>query len=104
MIIYKSYFVSAVVFPSEDDSPSLIYPNAVVSCQVAFQQFQSVAWRFTQVVQVISSVERIQFPERHASDRWRESPNTMSVSSVIEVGGGVISKRKYHLSFTAYSF
>ena len=95
------------VFPPENNWPLLIHPNTVVAGEIAFQRFQPITGWFTQIDQTIGSIEHVEFTKSHASDCRRKSPDTVSISSMKEIGGGVIAKRYYHLTFAgiiSYSY
>jgi hypothetical protein len=60
MIVYNLHLVRITVFPFEAHSPSIIDADTVLTSAIAFQFFQSVGWRYSQVLQRYSPVEHPQ--------------------------------------------
>ena len=59
MVVDDCDVPSAVVSPAKTDSPLVIDADAVLSTPATAELLQSVAWRHTQVVQVLRAVEHL---------------------------------------------
>ena len=56
-----------VAIPSEDDSPLVVYPNRVVSFEIASQAFESITRRTQQIQEFVRSVDQVELPESLAN-------------------------------------
>jgi hypothetical protein len=52
---------SVPVFPSKADTPLIVDPNAHLSCSIAFQGFEPIAGRITQVIDRRRGIKLAQF-------------------------------------------
>jgi hypothetical protein len=54
-----NYFniVCTAIFKSETQTPLVIDPNALLTCTIASQFFQAVAWRITQIINANGSIQ-----------------------------------------------
>jgi hypothetical protein len=59
--------------PAEANPPLVINTDAVLSLTVAFQCFQSVAWRQLQVAQLARAVQLRELPQGNALNLRRQS-------------------------------
>lgn len=57
MIINDFYFVGTVCFPAEADTPLIVDTNGMLAFAVAFEHFQTVAWRNAELNQFRYSMQ-----------------------------------------------
>ncbi len=65
MIIYNFHVVRVTFLPFKANPPLIIDPNTVLTQAVAFQFFQTISRRDTQVLQDHSPIEHSQFTQRY---------------------------------------
>jgi hypothetical protein len=65
----------------------------MIAFQVAFQDFQAIPWRRTQIIQLICGIKNIHFAEGRAQDTIWKTPGVGSISAVIQVCGGGVAER-----------
>lgn len=61
------------VRPCEDDPPLVVDADGVSSAKVAFERLQPVAWRYSEVVQSLSTIELHEFATGDLEEISRES-------------------------------
>jgi hypothetical protein len=62
VIIFDADFVGMPLLPSERDTVLVIDPNAVAARLVTLQSFQTVARRYSEILQPCHHVERLELP------------------------------------------
>jgi len=74
MVIGDLDFKGVPLIPSEADTPLIMYPDAVLTCPITFQCFQSVARRYAQIHQFYSIFKKSQFAPCNFEQVTGESP------------------------------
>ena len=83
------------VLKSEDNSISVIHPNAPKTFRVVLQFLKVVSWTL-QIVKADRSMENIQFTNNHLPDLPVNFPRMFRIATVIDVLSRFISKGLNH--------
>ena len=62
MVIYNLYILCISADPDKTNTPLIVDANAVLTCPISLQGFQSVARRHSEAVEAGSSMNLQQFP------------------------------------------
>jgi hypothetical protein len=73
VIVDNLDFVGIPVSPLETDAPLIIDTNAMLAQPIAYQFFQAIGWRASQVLQRSGVVEHAQFTQGNLLDIIRQS-------------------------------
>jgi hypothetical protein len=73
VVVDNLHFVLQAIFPSENDPPLLVDPNAPKSCQLPLQLLKSVAWRNLKIFNDSSLVEHPQLASGPLLDFSRQA-------------------------------
>jgi hypothetical protein len=87
-------------FPLKDDSPLIVDSDTMESFQITTESFQAITRRRSEIPEIGSGVQQVQFPERRFDDIGREFADLFGISSVIEVFGGFISEGCNHVLYS----
>jgi len=72
MIVYDFNFERIARPPCKANPVLIVHPDAVLAFPITFERFQPVAWRHSQILQRLRTMEHSQFPERDAMDTlWK---------------------------------
>jgi len=83
MIVYNFNLVSIRAGPAKADPPLVVYPNAVLSLAIPFQEFQLVAWRHRHLPNFGGGVQGQQLSPGVALDRrWKTTRHLRSEQSL----------------------
>jgi len=63
VVIDDFYIVGTVVGPDKADPPLVVDSNAVLAHSVAFENFQTVSWRATQVIEPVRNRKLRELPK-----------------------------------------
>jgi hypothetical protein len=67
VIVYDLNILRAFI-PAKTHSKLVVHADAVLPGSVAFQSFQPVAWRTSQIIQLLGSRDHFQLTTRHRFD------------------------------------
>lgn len=59
--------------PDETDPILVVDPNTVLAAPVALQQFKSISWRNTEIIQFLGSIEHSEFSHRGSLEVYKSS-------------------------------
>ena len=88
MIIHNFHFKRILAQPAETDPPLVVHANAVLAFAIAFQGFQMVAIRHTQIIQAPRLMQQQQFPPRHALNLPRQPPGGFVIEQLFRLVAG----------------
>jgi len=97
VIVREFHVMSAIASPAKDESPLVVYTNAVKAIEVTAQRLETVGrWR-TQLAQVLGGVQLCQLSQGGSHDNWRDPVKPRGGVSVEEVGGHLVRKGPNHV-------
>ena len=75
-----------VSFPPKANSPLIVDSNAVLSCALSLQSFQSVPRRRSKIGDIVGVVQHPEFPARDALDILRQSAGDLAAPDPLCLG------------------
>ena len=82
--------------PAENDTPSVIDANAVITPEIIPQPFQAIAGRGKEVLETASGVQHIELSECHGVDISGEPARRFGLLPMIKVFRCPVPKRRDH--------
>ena len=73
MVIDNPHFVLRAIFPSENNPPLLVDPNAPEPSQLPLQQFKSIAWGNLKILNDSCLIDHAQLPSSPLLDIPRQA-------------------------------
>lgn len=83
MVVANFDIVSIPINPSEAYSPLIVDPDRMLAFPIAPQLLQPIAWRYTQVPEIVSRVNRHQLSPGPFHDVWRERSNVRRLEKLL---------------------
>ena len=74
MVVYNFHFMRAVLHPDEADAPLVVDSDGMLALAVAFQCFQSIAWRNSEMFQFCHRMKLHKLSKRCALEVRRNRP------------------------------
>ena len=94
MIVGKFHCFRTIRGPGEANTKLIVHPDRILACPVAFQSFQPVAWRRSQIVQRFCRVQIAQLSTGNLYKISRKSLPRFAVESCFRRG---VFEGPYHL-------
>jgi len=85
MVIYYFNIFGTGFRPSEADAPLTVYSDAVLSGSITLERFQSITWRYFQILEMSGNFKLSQFPAGSSSDS-RKSLHTVTFRKGLGIG------------------
>ncbi len=82
MIVNNFDILRAHIYPAKTQLELIVDPNAVLSVSVAFEGFESVAWRNSKVIEPLRNLDLTDLPSRNCLDRLIRCPRAKAFVSV----------------------
>lgn len=82
VIVYDFNPRGAAILPHKANSPLIINSDAVLAAAIAFQCFQPVSGRHSQIVQCSRSVKIFEFAPGHILNAWRKSSRMFAAKNL----------------------
>ena len=73
------------VLPAKADAPLIVDANAVLARAVAFELFESVAGRDTQVLELLGGIDEAELTEHESKEAGREPSDVLPLKHALRV-------------------
>ena len=94
MVIHNFNVPCIRALPAEADTPLVIDANAVLAFALALQGFESIAGRYTQIVEAPGLIQQKEFPSRDPLNLRRQPPRGLIRKQSL---GLRVGEAAYHL-------
>jgi hypothetical protein len=98
MIVNDLHIAGRAVSPLEDHAPLLVDPDRVEALQATLQGFESIAWWYSQILQLTCCVQVLELTLRRSPEVGRELARSGRIYVTEQFFGQPISKRLDHLN------
>jgi hypothetical protein len=95
VIIFDLNFMGVSILPFEDDTISIIDPNAVKSFEISLERLQPVVRRRQEIIESRRRVDHVELSTNHFENGLVD-PRMLGAHTVEKVFGGLVAERKDH--------